>query len=371
MTAAETVVIDPSRVAAVRLAASLGPSRVHREAMSIRASRVLRPAGAFARLDEVAVWLAGWQGSDRPTVERPGVLIFAADHGVAARGVSAYPAEATAAMTQAIERRVATCSALAHAQGASLTLIDVGVGRPTNDLAVDDAMDHDRFEASWAAGVEAVAGLDADVLILGELGIGNTTSAAAVAACLLGGAAGEWAGRGTGVDDDGLGRKVDAIDAGIRRVGQGTAAPLEVLRRLGGAELVAMAGAAVEARRRRLPIVLDGFITTAALLPLELTAPGALDHVVAGHVSAEGAHRRLLEHLGKRPLIELDLRLGEASGALIALPLLRLAVAAVVDVATFGEFSTSYEDPIYEDPIYEDPIYEDPIYEDPIYEDPA
>lgn len=337
--AVEPASVDRGHEAEVRFAASLEPSADHREAMAARASHVLRPSGAFARLDEVAVWLAGWQRSDRPTVERPSVLIFAADHGVAVRGVSAYPAEATAAMKQAIDRGAATCSALAHAQGASLTLIDVGVGQPTNDLAVDDAMDHDRFEASWTAGVDAVAALDADVLVLGELGIGNTTAAAAVAACLLGGAAGEWAGRGTGVDDGGLGRKVDAVDAGVRRVGQGSAAPLEVLRRLGGAELVAMAGAAVEARRRSLPIVLDGFIATAALLPLELTAPGALDHVVAGHVSAEGAHRRLLEHLGKRPLLELDLRLGEASGALVALPLLRLAVAAVVDVATFGEFA--------------------------------
>lgn len=337
--AVETAPVDPSHEVAVRFAASLGPSEVHREAMAARASQVLRPSGAFARLDEVAVWLAGWQRSDRPTVERPGVLIFAADHGVAARGVSAYPAEVTVAMKQAIERGVATCSVLAEAQGASLTLIDVGVGQPTNDLAEDDAMDHARFEASWALGVAAVAALDADVLILGELGIGNTTAAAAVAACLLGGDGREWVDRGTGVNDDGLARKIDAVDVGVRRVGSGPTAPLEVLRRLGGAELVAIAGAAVEARRRSLPIVLDGFIATAALLPLELTAAGALDHVVAGHVSAEGGHRRLLEHLGKRPLLQLDLRLGEASGALVALPLLRLAVAAVVDVATFGEFA--------------------------------
>ena len=322
----------------LREAVAVGPSAAHRAEVAERASQVLRPAGAFARLDEVAVWLAGWQRTNRPTVDHPAVLIFAADHGVAARGVSAYPAEVTVAMQYAIERGLATCSVLAKAQGATLDLIDVGVGRPTNDFVVDDAMDRARFEASWKAGVDAVAGIEADVLILGELGIGNTTAAAAVAACLLGGDPAAWTGRGTGVDDGALARKVHAVDAGVRRVGAGSTSPLEALRRLGGAELVAMAGAAVEARRRSIPVILDGFIATAALLPLELSIPGALDHVVAGHVSAEGGHRRLLDRLGKRPLLELDLRLGEASGALVALPLLRLATAAVVDVATFGEF---------------------------------
>ncbi len=322
----------------LREAVAVGPSAAHRAEVAERASQALRPTGAFARLDEVAVWLAGWQRTNRPTVDHPAVLIFAADHGVAARGVSAYPAEVTVAMQHAIERGVATCSALAKAQGATLDLIDVGVGRPTNDFVVAAAMDDARFEASCNAGVDAAAASDADVLILGELGIGNTTAAAAVAACLLGGDAASWTGRGTGVDDTALARKVQAVDAGVRRVGPASTSPLEALRRLGGAELVAMAGAAVEARRRSIPVILDGFIATAALLPLGLSIPGALDHVVAGHVSAEGGHRRLLDRLGKRPLLELDLRLGEASGALVALPLLRLAVAAVVDVATFGEF---------------------------------
>ena len=327
---------DPE--AELSAAVSVLPSSSHASEVAERAAQVLRPAGALTRLDEVAIWLAGWQRTNRPTADRPAVLIFAADHGVAARGVSAYPAAVTAAMQLAVERGVATCSALAKAQGATLRLIDVGVGRPTNDLVVEDAMDLARFHASWKAGADAVAGLDADVLVIGELGIGNTTAAAAVSACLLGGDAAEWVGRGTGVDDAALARKVDAVDAGIRRVGSGTAGPIDALRRLGGAELVAMAGAAVEARRRSIPVVLDGFIATAAMLPLELSIPGALDHVLAGHVSAEGGHRRLLDHMGKRPLIELDLRLGEASGALVALPLLRMAVAAVVDVATFGEF---------------------------------
>jgi nicotinate-nucleotide--dimethylbenzimidazole phosphoribosyltransferase len=318
------------------LAQAPGPHTRAAAAVAERARQVLRPAGALARLDELAEWLAAWQGTERPAVRRPAALVFAADHGVAASGVSAYPAEVTAAMVKALREGVATACVLARQVGATLEVVDVGVGVPTGDLTREPALDPARFRACVQAGRDAVAALDTDLLVLGEMGIGNTTAAAAVTAILLGRSAEASTGRGTGVDDAGLARKWAAVSAARRRVG--TAAPMEVLRQAGGAELAALAGAALEARLRRLPLVLDGFVVTAAVAPLELLRPGALANAVAGHRSAEPGHRALLERLGLRPLLELDLRLGEASGALAAVPLLRLAAAAVTEVATFGDW---------------------------------
>ena len=297
---------------------------------------MLRPAGAFARLDEVAAWLGGWQGTSAPRVQRPHVVVFAADHGVAADGVSAYPAEVTSAMVEAIRRGVATITVLAREVGATLELIDVGVGRPTGNIRFTDAMSSDEFDAAAASGAAAVESIDADLLVVGEIGIGNTTAAAAVAAAVLGGSAADWVGPGTGVVGAALAHKGEVVQAALDRVG--AVSPLEALRRLGGRELAAMAGAVVAARRRRLPVVLDGFIATAAVAPLAVARPGSLDHCIAGHCSAEPGHERALATLGLDPLMRLDLRLGEGSGALIAVPIIRMAAAAVVDVATFEEW---------------------------------
>jgi nicotinate-nucleotide--dimethylbenzimidazole phosphoribosyltransferase len=318
------------------LAGAPAPNRRAAAAVAERAGQVLRPAGALARLDELAAWLAAWQGTERPAVRRPAVVIFAADHGVAAGSVSAYPVEVTAAMLKALREGVATASVLARHVGATLEVVDVGVGRPTGDLARQPALDPARFRACFQAGRQAVTGLDADLLVLGEMGIGNTTAAAAVTAILLDLPASASTGRGTGVDDPGLARKLAAVEAARRRVG--TATPLEVLRQAGGAELAALAGAAVEARLRPLPLILDGFVVTAAVAPLELATPGALANAVAGHRSAEPGHVALLERLAKPPLLDLGMRLGEASGALAAVPLLRLAAAVVTEVATFTEW---------------------------------
>ena len=325
-----------SGVLAGMLADLPGPDRSARDLVAARAATVLRPAGAFARLDTVAAWLAGWQGTADPRVERPHVAVFAADHGVAADGVSAYPAEVTAAMVDAIRGGVATVSVLAREVGATLDLVDVGVGRPTGNIRVDDAMTGDEFEVAMTAGAAAVEAADADLLVVGEIGIGNTTAAAAVAAAVLGGSAADWVGPGTGVVGAALAHKCDVVQAALDRVG--TVSPLEALRRLGGRELAAMAGAVAAARQRRLPVVLDGFIATAAVAPLAAARPGSLDHCIAGHCSAEPGHQRALETLGLEPLMQLDLRLGEGSGALVAVPIIRMAAAAVVEVATFEEW---------------------------------
>jgi nicotinate-nucleotide--dimethylbenzimidazole phosphoribosyltransferase len=300
--------------------------------VAARAATVLRPAGAFARLDAVAVWLAGWQRSVAPRVDHPAVLLFAADHGVARAGVSAYPTEVTKAMVRAFEAGIATSTVLARHVGAHVQVIDVGVGDPTGNIMEDDAMDVARFERCWRTGIDAVDRLEScDLLVLGEMGIGNTTAAAATAAAIVGGDPAEWVGRGTGVDDDGLVRKRRAVTAAVERL-QGEADRKEVIRRVGGCELVAVAGAIAAARARSLPVLLDGFIVTAAAL-----ASGPLDHCLAAHRSGEQAHGRLLDFLDMEPILDLDLRLGEGSGALVALPIVRLACAAVVEVATFQE----------------------------------
>jgi len=308
-------------------------------AVQQRAASVLRPAGALDRLDAVAAWLASWQRTDHPSVHAPGAVVFAADHGVAAEGVSAYPADVTEAMVRALRGGQATAAVLADRIGASLDVVDVGVGRPTGNIRHEPALDADRFAAAVAAGVAAAdraADDGVDLLVLGEMGIANTTPAAALAAGIVGGSPADWVGRGTGIDDAGLATKAQVVAEVIERIG--IVDPLELLRRGGGAELVAVAAATAQARHRSLPVVLDGFIITAAVAPLAATVPGALDHCIAAHRSAEPGHRALLAHLELEPLLDLDLRLGEASGALLVVPLIALAAAAVTDVATFSEF---------------------------------
>ena len=313
-----------------------GPDTVSQASVAERAATTLRPAGAFGRLDAVASWLAAWQWSTTPKVERPAVVVFGGDHGVTVEGVSAYPGGGTQAMVAAMEQGVATVTALATQVGATFSFHDAGVGHPTGNIRVEDAMSPSEFDAAVKVGVDSVENIDADMLVLGEVGIGNTTPAAAVTAAVLGGRPGDWAGPGTGLQGEALANKRQVVDDAVARVGD--VAPLEALRRLGGRELAAMAGATVAARHRGIPVLLDGFIATAAVVPLHLAHPGSLDHVWAGHRSAEPGHVRQLDAIGKEPLLALDLCLGEGSGAVIAIPIVQAACAAVVDVATFEEF---------------------------------
>jgi nicotinate-nucleotide--dimethylbenzimidazole phosphoribosyltransferase len=322
--------------------ANLSPGDLDaRDAVRDRGVEILRPAGALKELDAVASWMARWQETTQPAVRRPAGLIFAADHGVAAAGVSAYPIDVTAAMLAAYRAGKSTVSAFARVAGATVDAVDVGVGRPTGDIRVEPALSPERFDECVTAGRQAVDALDADLLVVGEMGIGNTTAAAAIAAALLGAELGvepaEWVGRGTGVDDDGLQRKHDAVATAVRRIAH-IDDPLEVLREVGGAELVAMAAAIVAARQRRLPVLLDGYVVTAAALPLAMVTRGALDHCMVGHRSAEPGHRRVLEFLRKRPLLDLDMRLGEGSGAMAAVPLVAMACVGITEVPTFGEW---------------------------------
>lgn len=304
--------------------------------MRERAGRVLRPAGALDRLDEVAAWLAEWQRTDRPAVDQPVAIVFFGDHGVAADGVSAYPAAVTKTMLEAARAGVATVSAMTASLGADLHLVDVGVGAPTGNIRIEPALTPERFEACFAAGQGVVRSAAGDLLVLGEMGIGNTTAAAALCACLFDSPFADWVGPGTGLDREGLAHKRRVVSQAVERVG--TATPLQALRELGGTELAALAGATLEARRRSIPVLLDGFVVTAAVMALELARPGALEHCWPAHMSPEPGHRLLIEFLGRPPLLDLGMRLGEASGALTALGIVKLAAASVVEVATFDEW---------------------------------
>jgi len=305
-------------------------------AVRARADEVLRPRGALGRLDEIAVWLARWQQKPTPSVDRPAVLIFAGDHGVAAEGVSAYPQSVTRAMIGALEAGIATASVMARRVGASMTVVDVGAGRPCGNIRIEPALTEAQFDSAIGSGRDAVARLgEVDLLIPGEVGIGNTTPAAAIATSLMGGEAREWVGPGTGLDELGVAHKAVVVREAVDRVG--VAPPIDTLRELGGWELAAIAGAIVEARARSIPVLIDGFVVTAAILPLELAQPGFLDHCWPAHVSAEPGHRRMVERLGRLPILDLEMRLGEGSGALTAVPIVALAADAVVRVATFGE----------------------------------
>ena len=310
---------------------------VSRAAAAARIAEILRPAGALQRLDEVAVHLAGWQRTSSPAVVKPAAIIFAADHGVATDGVSAYPAEVTAAMLSAFEASKASVSAMALVVGASVTAIDVGVGRPTGNLRVEPAMDTSRFASAFSEGRRAVSNVDCDLLVLGEMGIGNTTAAAAVAAAVFGGDHLRFVGRGTGLDDDGLKAKGEVVGEAVARVGL-LEDPIEILCQLGGAELVAIAGAMVEARMRSIPVVLDGYIASSPALVLHAIDPRFVENAIAGHMSAEPGHALILERLGLAPLLTLDLRLGEASGAMAAVPLVQMACRLLTEVPTFAEW---------------------------------
>ena len=304
-------------------------------AVAAREAELTKPRGALGRLEELTAWLARWQGRATPRLDRVRVAVFAGNHGVAARGVSAFPAAVTAQMVANFEAGGAAVCRLAEVAGAELHVDALELDRPTGDITRDDALDPDGFARAAAAGAAAVAD-DLDLLAIGEMGIANTTVAAALAAALAGGTGRDWAGRGTGVDDEGLARKAAAVDAALARHADAED-PLELLRRLGGRELVAMAAAIAAARRRGVPVLIDGFVASAAALPLVRARTGALDHCRLAHLSAEVGHRRLAEALGLKPLLALDMRLGEASGAALAIPLVRAALACHHGMATFAE----------------------------------
>lgn len=300
----------------------------------VRDAQLTKPPGALGRLETLAEWYCGWRGAERPRIMAPQIIIFAGNHGVTAQGVSAFPAEVTAQMVENFRQGGAAINQLAETMGAQLAVVPLALERPTQDFTRAPAMSAAECVAALQAGWAAVDP-EADLLVAGEMGIGNTTSGAAIAHALYGGAVEDWVGRGTGVDAAGLALKARVVARGVALHGE--ARGLEVLRCLGGRELAGMAGAIARARQLRIPVVLDGFICSAAAACLAEAVPGALDHAVAGHVSAEAAHPALLARLGKTPLLDLGMKLGEGSGAALAIGVIRAALACHSGMATFAE----------------------------------
>ncbi|HZF36302.1 MAG TPA: nicotinate-nucleotide--dimethylbenzimidazole phosphoribosyltransferase [Candidatus Angelobacter sp.] len=313
------------------------------EAASRTATReavLTKPAGALGRLEEITDWLASWQGRHPPQIERPRACVFAGNHGVAARGVSAFPASVTAQMVQNFVAGGAAINQLCKAADAELRVYEMALDRPTADFTVEPAMSEEDCAKAMAYGMMAVEpGID--LLCLGEMGIANTTSAAALAHALFGGSAADWTGPGTGVAGAALQRKTEVVAAGVALHRSAARDSFDILRRLGGQELAAICGAVMAARLARTPVLLDGFACTAAAAVLYAADVHALDHCLVAHVSAEPGHRRLLQAIGKSALFDFGMRLGEASGAALAIPILKAAIACHTGMATFAEAGVS------------------------------
>lgn len=314
--------------------------RAAAHAVEQRQAQLTKPPGSLGQLETLAAWLAAWQRRPTPKLDRVKVVIFAGSHGVTARGVSAFPPEVTAQMVANFAHGGAAINQLAKAAGAELQIVALDIDRPTGDFTQGPAMSEAEFLDAASRGADAVTP-DLDLLCLGEMGIGNTTTASALAAALYGGTGADWVGRGTGVDDEGLRRKAEAVDAAIGFHGAALSDPLEAARLVGGRELAAMLGATLAARRHNVPVVVDGFVSTAAVAPLARLDPQGLAHAIAGHVSAEAAHPALLAKLDKAPLLNLGMRLGEGSGACLAVNILRAALACHAGMATFAEAAVS------------------------------
>ncbi len=317
-----------------------GPDAAAIEGARARNAQLTKPPGALGELEPLAIWYAGWRGDARPRLARPQILVFAGNHGVAARGVSAFPIEVTEQMVGNFRAGGAAINQLARTFGAEMSVHAIDLDTPTEDFTTAPAMTAEGLVTAFATGWDAVDP-EADLLVTGEMGIGNTSAAAAIAAALYGGGAKAWVGRGTGVEGAALEAKIAVVDAGLRRHAAIADDPIEILRCLGGREIAAMAGAMLRARHLSIPVILDGFIATAAAAVLDRAAPGALDHALAGHVSAEGAHAALLDRIGKTPLLSLGLRLGEGTGAALAIGVLQGAVACHSGMTTFAEAGVS------------------------------
>lgn len=311
--------------------------RSRREVME-REAQLIKPAGALGRMEEIVAHLGAWQHRAPPRISRPLVAIFAGSHGVVAKGVSAYPAEVNKAMLASFSNGQAAINQLCKQFDIGLKVFDLAIDLPTGDFTEGPALEEAACAATIAFGMEAIAN-GTDLLCLGEMGIGNTTAAAAIYAALYGGPVSQWVGRGTGIDDAGHARKVAAVEAGLKLHASALKDPLEVLRRLGGREIAAMMGAIIAARIERVPVILDGYVATSAAAILHAIDPDAIAHCLAGHVAAEGAHGAVLERLGLKPILDLGMRLGEGSGAALACGIVKAALACHTGMATFAEAS--------------------------------
>ncbi len=342
---AKTTAQSPDSLAGLRdlLADLPGPDEAARARGLEREPQLTKPPGSLGRLETITHWLAAWQGRHPPAAETIAVRVFAGNHGVVARGVSAYPAEVTAQMVGNFLTGGAAVNQLCESVGASLDVIAIDLDKPTADFTKAPAMTEPEFMDAIGRGMAAVPD-DADILCVGEMGIGNTTSAAALCMGLYGGGAADWTGPGTGVTGDAYDIKVQVVGDAVRHHAPHLADGLKALQRLGGRELAAMAGAIIQARLQRVPVLLDGYMAGAVAGALKAARPDVLDHCLAAHVSAEPGHRRLLDILEMEPLLDMNMRLGEASGAALAVSIIKAACACHNGMATFAEAGVSDKD---------------------------
>ncbi len=320
-----------------------GPDRDAADATAAREGQLTKPPGALGRLEEITHWMASWQGKHPPSCVHPRVAVFAGNHGVAALGVSAYPAAVTVQMVKNFVDGGAAVNQLCRAVDADLRVYEMALDEPTADFTKEPAMSDEECATAMAYGMMAVEpGID--LLAVGEMGIANTTSAAALATALYGGGAAQWVGPGTGVDSAGIERKIAVVERGVALHKPAAKDGFDILRRLGGRELAAMVGAIMAARMAHVPVLLDGYASSAAAATLVAIDGKALDHCLVAHCSAEPGHRLLLEHLRKKPLIDFGMRLGEASGAALAIAIVKAALACHTGMATFAEAGVSGKD---------------------------
>lgn len=301
-----------------------------------RQASLAKPVGSLGRLEELVAHLAAWQGKSRPVMMRPMLCVFAANHGVVAQGVSAFPQEVTALMLKAYGAGGGTINQICAAYEFGFKAFELALELPTGDFTQQPALDEKSCVATMAFGMEALAG-GVDVLGLGEMGIGNTTAAAAIYAALYGGDPDRFVGNGAGADEAQLACKKQAVRQGLARHADSLHDPLQILGAFGGREIAAMAGAILAARLQKVPVVLDGYVVTAAAAVLHALEPDSISHCIAGHCSAEGAHREVLERLGLVPVLDLGMRLGEGTGAAFAMALIKGALAAFNNTFTLQQ----------------------------------
>ena len=309
-------------------------------AVQARQDQLTKPPGSLGRLESLVAWMARWQGRPMPQLDRVDIAVFAANHGVVAQGVSPYPASVTAQMVANFEQGGAAINQLARIAGAILRVVPIALDEPTGDVSLGPALNEAAFLTALNLGA-AMVEPSIDLLCLGEMGIGNTTAAACLCAALFGGGGRRWAGRGTGLDAQGVAHKAAIVDRALAANADKLATPWDIARVLGGRELAAILGAVIAARLHRVPVLLDGFVCTAAAAPLGVAVSGGLGHTAISHLSAESGHHALAAALGLNPLLSLDMRLGEASGAALAVPILRAALVCHTGMATFAEASVS------------------------------
>lgn len=326
------------------------------DAARARQLQLTKPPGSLGRLEELACWFAARLGSPVPAQPHCEIFVFAADHGVAVRGVSAFPQSVTGQMVGNFARGGAAINVLASLEGCRIEVVDVGVASDepppagvrnervragTRDLAAESAMTPDELRAALAVGercARVAVAREARLLIAGDMGIANSTAAACLICAITGATPESVVGRGTGVDDAGLARKVDVVRIALSRVSkQGVREPARILAELGGLEIAAIAGFYLEAARQGVPVMLDGYISTAAALAAASIEPGVVDWMLASHRSAEAGHSIALKWLKLEPLLDLGLRLGEGTGAALTVPIVRAALALHARMATFGE----------------------------------